>query len=378
MMYDLVGKIKGELNMAIIGDVHIGNHLTPSSEVILKLYLAFPDNTETGMLDFIFINGDLFDRLLHRNDQYSKHIDGWVVYMLNLCASRKIALRLLEGTTSHDMKQPKVFIDTAAIHGIDLDIKYIDDIEVEIHPKTGLSILYVPDDWDVDLDNCYVQSVKKIQEAGLRKVHVALMHGAFEYQYPAEYGMKTHNSDRYQALVSHAIFINHVHQYSQFGVIVAPGSFDRYCHGDEKAKGFVKAKINKNGISHVFVENKLAKLFIDIDCRGSDTDKVLKDVDDAVKHLPKQSFVRILANEGDPAASSKEYFRVTYPNLFWGDKVYKKDKAENSDRLVPSKAYEALSLSKDLLPGMLERRLLSKGTDDELVRLAMGILAEHL
>ncbi len=378
-MFKLTGKDKGTLNLAVIGDVHIGNPLTPSSEVIFKLYVAFPDDSTTGELDFIFINGDLFDRLLHRNDQHNKAIDGWIIYMLKLCQKHCIALRVLEGTPSHDMKQPKVFTDTATNLGMELDVRYICDIEVELHARTGLSILYVPDEWDVDLDNCYKESVKKISQSGLDKVDVALMHGAFEYQYPPNFGIKTHNSQLYQGLVNYGIFINHVHQYSQFGCIVAPGSFDRYCHGDEKAKGYVRAAISRGGITHTFIENKLAKLFLDIDCRGMDADNILKSVDVRARMLPKGSFVRILANENDPAANCKEYFRVTYPHLSWNDKVYKNDKGVGEAvGLIPTEIYQAVSLSKELLPGMLERRLASKGLSDDVIRQALGILAEHL
>ena len=63
------------------------------------------------------------------------------------------------------------------------------------------------------------------------------------------------------------IFIGHVHKSSQYGRIIAQGSFDRLSHGEEDPKGHMRATRKTDGTHDiVFIENKKAKKYITISC----------------------------------------------------------------------------------------------------------------
>ena len=141
-------KVKDEVNIAVFGDVHLGHDKTKTNEIISKLYKLFPETEATRNLDFIFIEGDLFDRLLYLNNDYMVDIVIWMEWLLNKCAKHGIALRVLEGTPSHDMRQPEIMASLAKKYTDDLDFKYADTLCIEFHERTGLSILYLPDEWN--------------------------------------------------------------------------------------------------------------------------------------------------------------------------------------------------------------------------------------
>ena len=129
-------------------------------------------------------------------------------------------------------------------------------------------MLFVPDNWDPLPENTYAAMVRRMAEKGLTQVDVAYLHGAFEWQYPPQVTEPTHSSAAWEKLVKYCIFVNHVHQHRVRGKIVAPGSFDRLCFGDEESKGYVIHEINPDGIHYEFIENLKAKTMIEVDWRG--------------------------------------------------------------------------------------------------------------
>lgn len=379
--YNITGKKKGCFHFAVIGDIHIGHHKTTSTEMISKLYATFPDTSETAALDLLVLNGDVFDTLLHRNDLYSGTIDTWIFNLLTLCSKHKIKLRALEGTPSHDRKQCQAFVDAIERHSIVIDFAYITDVYVETLADNQVSLLYVPDEWDTDLHNCYTEAVKKITEAGLQKVDLAFMHGAFDFQYPAHVPVETYDSQLWQPLVNYGIFINHVHQFNEHGVITAPGSFDRLCHGDENAKGHVRGTIKKDGLFKTFVQNTRAKIYMDVDCCGLSVEEALEKVENAVRELKTPgSFIRLLYRRTDNISKAKDYFRMAYPRFYWDDKIIDPEGKKDMKGLLPTRddLYVPTSLTAGLLPGIIERRMVALNTPDAIVRHAMKLLLEHL
>lgn len=376
---DIRGKNQKDVKILVMGDIHIGHHRTQTPELVAKLHGVFCEKKSIKELDFIFLNGDVFDRLLYRNDPHSHLIDKLVHSILTLCSKYKIALRVLEGTPSHDMKQSKVFVDMAENLNIELDLRYVSDLEIEMHEKTGMSIMYLPDEWHIDLKMCYVEAVKRLGLAGLDKVDVIMMHGAFDYQYPPHVPVETHDSAQWQTLAELAIYISHVHQHSQHGIIVAPGSFDRLSHGDESAKGYVISTLTSTTVEHEFMQNKRAKTYKDIPCHGVDVEEALALIESEVKAVEKGSYLRIVCNYDDNIAKAKDYLRSCYPNVFWEVKVVgSADTSGQVTTLLTEETFQAVALTKDSLPRILQERFALRMASSEVSNRAMQLLREHL
>jgi predicted MPP superfamily phosphohydrolase len=138
--------------IATVSDIHLHHDRVPAKVIIESLMRAFPDNWETAELDAIIIAGDLFDKIMRigsDNPDYAI-IHAWMVMFLEMCARLKIAVRILEGTPSHDRGQSKmmeIINDDLELAGVvKADLKYFDTVTVDWDETLGLHILYVPDE----------------------------------------------------------------------------------------------------------------------------------------------------------------------------------------------------------------------------------------
>lgn len=328
-------KVAGQLNLAVFGDVHLGHHRTTTDEIIEGLYGFFPRNKETKELDIIVIEGDLFDRLLFLNDVHRPLIIEWMAKLLKMCAEYDIKLRVLEGTPSHDCRQSKLFVDVNGEFNIGADLKYIDDLSIEMMDDLGISVLYLPDEWDISLQKCYDSALKKMLEYGLDKVDFVIMHGAFDYQFPPNLGIETHNSRDWCSIVNYHIFVGHVHQYSQYDKILAAGSVDRLSHGDEKPKGHLRVSVKPNGESQIkFIVNPLAKIYLTIDCVGLSVEQSIEKIRTIIEGKPKGSYFRILSTMGSNISVALEWLKAEFPDYYWDTKVELAPEDKPSDNIV--------------------------------------------
>lgn len=369
-------KRSGELSMAVFGDVHLGHEKTKTDEILSKLYKLFPETDDTRNLDFIFIEGDLFDRLLYLNNEYMVNIILWMEWLLDKCLRHGIALRILEGTPSHDMRQPEIMVSLAKKYGPTLDFKYADKLSIEFHERTGLSILYLPDEWGTP-EYCLEEAKALIHSHGLTKVDVVCMHGQFEYQLPPGVGIVSHCRESWEALVNYYILVGHVHFPSQNGKVVAAGSFDRLRHGEEGPKGHVRITLKPKNSIVKFVENTEAKWYKTICCRGLEIDAVLKNLDQILKNAPKGSYFRIAGKASDSVGILRNYLSDQFPDYVWTEPLVDDDVSEKVEVKVLESSYQPIHLTKDNLPTLLTERL-SKVVTADVVSRCQKLLAEVL
>lgn len=69
----------------------------------------------------------------------------WLFQLVKFCSVNNIKLRLLEGTPSHDNRQGKIMPKLLKDWNLNIDFKYIQDIEIEYDLVNNIHILYVPD-----------------------------------------------------------------------------------------------------------------------------------------------------------------------------------------------------------------------------------------
>jgi hypothetical protein len=366
-----------KLYVASVGDVHLGHPNTPTAKIIEGLKAAFPDTEETGLLDIIFFEGDLFDRQIQTSDPTIDEIQYWMRGFLKMCEKRNISVRVLEGTPSHDWTQPRLFLTVAALTGVEVDLVYINDVRIERHPL-GCTILYVPDEWKPDTNDTYLEVCDKLREQGLDQVDLAIMHGAFEYQLPELARAPVHNARSYLDLVRHYVFIGHIHKHTTYQRILAAGSFDRLAHGEEDPKGHFRVKIDqRHGDEIVFVENKLAQTYLTVDCTGLTLDGAFEKLEVATT-LRHGSYIRVEADRDDPILVNIELMRRKYPDLVWSTKASAGTHVQASLLVDLRQQYREIQLSQSNLLQLLHERMVSKGIPPEVIACGMGLLTPVL
>ena len=291
-----------KLRIGEMGDVHLLHNKTSTDHILKNLYKAFPDNAETGELDMIIIAGDLFDRLVYYPDPNISLIRRWMFLFLHMCKRRDIVVRILEGTPSHDWKQSVHFITENEVADIGCDIKWVESLSIEHIERFGINVLYVPDEWKHETDEVWKDVCKELHEKGLSQVDFTILHGAFNYQLPSHVPVPTHIPERYMEITKYFVFGGHIHKRSQYGNILAAGSFDRLTHGEEEDKGHYRVVVDRDNVDHEirFVVTEGAKLYKSVDCTGLPLDEALTKIDNLISTMSIDSHVRVIAEKGAP------------------------------------------------------------------------------
>lgn len=357
-------------------DVHLGHSNTPTIEVLKNLSIAFSDSSGLENCDIIFFTGDFFDKLLHLPDPNVMEIRMWINGFLKLCKKYDIVLRILEGTPSHDWKQSKLFTHINKMVNIEADVEYIETLSIERNEKLGINILYVPDEWNPECDDTWKDVQQLLRKENLNKVDFCVMHGAFSHQLPGHINVPTHDPIRYQAITNYYIFIGHHHRHTVRGNIIAPGSFDRICHGEEERKGYVKATIKKNGKSEiVLVENKTAKIYKTIKCKDIEVKDTLKYIASELENLPHHSFIRIEAAKTNPILVSMDVLRDTYLFFRFSTKIDKDIEVSTQTLIDLRNSYQPISITKSNIEKLILDRLTN--LDESVIARLKELLSEY-
>lgn len=359
-----------KLQIACFGDVHTGHPKTPTTHILRNLRIAFPDSPRTGDLDIIFIEGDFFDRLLNFNDPNVHEIKYWIAEFLRMCKARDILVRVLEGTPSHDWRQPRHFITINETSNIGADVKYIDELCIEHIDRFDIDVLYIPDEWRVTCDETWKDVVKELARKGLSQVDYAVMHGTFPHQMPKNlhHQLDMHDPNRYLSIVRKYIFVGHIHFHSIWDRIIGAGSFDRTAHGEEMPKGHVRVTV-QDGCDDVveFIENKHAMRYITIDCTGILAEDLNALVSKAVEDLPPDSHVRLKAMRGEAAMAAKDHFEERYPLLFWTIAETGKGVENQTPVLVDTRQlHKTINITKENVTDLLIDRIYKKHPDKNM------------
>lgn len=372
-----ITKLFGMLYMAVVSDIHFGHRRNGTRDIARNFRAAFPDNAATAQLDIIWLAGDIFDDLFSLNDEDVLEVDLVIAYLLRICKKHDIVLRVLEGTPSHDWKQSHRFEHINEVTGIGADLKHVKDLSIEYIERFGITVLYVPDEWD-NTETTLSQIHELLRAKGLDQVDYAIMHGQFEYQLPAHVKAPKHSSEAYLKLVKELIFIGHVHLHSRYDRIIAQGSFDRLSHGEEGPKGHVRAKVYANGNRDVvFVENEGAMKFVTVRCTDLSLEDTLNEVDDQVGDLPDGSQVRVEANHDHPIFTNMEVLIRRYPLFAWS-KLPREDVTEEVALVEDATVFVPITINRDNLPALLLKRVADADVSQAVFDAAEALLKEVL
>ena len=366
------------ISMAVLSDVHLGHSRTPTKHIVNNLNAAFPDSYETAELDMIVIAGDLFDKAMCFSNVDITHIQLWAIRLLKLCAKYDITLRILEGTPLHDRNQSRHIITLNEGLNKKADVKYIPELSIERIDRLGISVLYVPDEWQVDPNHTWNDVKQALGNKSLTSVDIAVMHGMFEHQLPPGVNLSTHIAKRYESVVNKYIFIGHVHHPSVKGKIVAPGSFDRLKHGEEEAKGHWRAKVNLSSDTQLgkltFVENKETYTYLSIDCRELTFEASQKAIRTACTDIGNGSHIRLLLSRDGPNHAVLKWTRETYPALFLTNIITDKSPVKINDETFIT--YQPVAITRRNIMEQLKNKMVDKGVDQSIQINALEMLNE--
>lgn len=318
-------KRPGWFRCASFGDVHLGHPNTPTEHIIRNLHQYIHEDL-IKELDMLIIEGDLLDRLLNAGDPNVFRFHAWATWLMFTCAKHGTMLEILEGTPSHDWFQSMYFVEQKQNAAIPVEMFYARGLSIRYVEKFDMYILYVPDHCLPHPDDILRETRLEMARLGITQVDFAIMHGAFAYQYPVVVHEPTHDEQTYLDLVKYFIFIGHVHQSTQYERILAAGSFDRLCHGDEGHKGFYDVSVREDGESRItFVINHHAKRYDTLDCRGLDIREintlVRQHIAGGDKPLRHGSSIRLRCTQGDPAVAYNEVLRKEFTDYEWANPV---------------------------------------------------------
>lgn len=170
------------------GDVHLLHRRVPTWHIVnvLKETLVKFENT----IDAIYIAGDLFDDSRHLRQEDSQEAIGFLTWLLFWAKSTNTAIRVLEGTPSHDHKQSKIVEELNSAVGA--DCLYLDKIGVFYDEALDATIGWVQDEYKalgsetIDATATEKEMAELLATRGIEQMDFCFMHGCFQFQVPVE------------------------------------------------------------------------------------------------------------------------------------------------------------------------------------------------
>lgn len=244
-------------------DIHLLHHNTTTEDILSRLLDEFTLEKMMGV-NIVYFPGDLFDRGVPYADSRISDVKMVFVEMMHICSQTKTKVRLLEGTPSHDSRQGAQLASLIKTMKIDVDFRYVDDMEIEYISDFDMTVMYVPDEW-ASRDEMYLKARSLLQEHQLDKVDFIIGHNQFTYQFHPRIRAKISalNEEHWNDMVKHTAYFGHVHKRSTYKKIEVAGSFDRLVHGEEDPKGYLEGRYyDEHHQEIIFHENKKADLYL--------------------------------------------------------------------------------------------------------------------
>lgn len=306
--------------------------------------IVFPLLEET---DIFFINGDFFDTLVEFDGIGFDPIYDTIVNLFQICERKKIILRILQGTWTHDRNQLNRFrtiYRNGGYGGYTFDFKFIEGIQLEeiYVGYRDLRILYVQDDLPFTNSDDVIDVIKaKMVDVGWDHVDYGCMHGFFDFT--AGGGMSHNKTVIYREeqfpFVNKMIDVGHVHQHQRQGKVISNGSFDRAVFGDEAPKGLIRVLDYPDHYTAHFVENTHSAVFDTIPISKEDTTETI--VAKITHHVAKlrtdrKISLRFIADLMEHREAIKAWMKEAFPDIRYQFK--KSGDAEDKSSILTSSA----------------------------------------
>ena len=320
-----------KISLLAIADIHIGCPRIDPNKLADRLRKFLYPQIEGNQI--LFICGDFFDTLLTLNSRAAFVSMEVIREIKHVCRTNGCDLRILRGTPTHDRNQPRHFINGEDPN--QTEVRLYDTVDIEHHERTGLDILYIPD--NVISDNIYEDISKLLESHNLDHVDLLIHHGYFKHMLPEvliHRGLPSGclEAEKINKYVWGATLNGHVHVSSIYENVISIGSFDRLTHGEEEPKGFYQITIDKNAQHLItgekcdiyqfkFIENTDANKFITFNLLSYDPQEALSSFKNMWNNQQKKFHddetvrVRIISNDKSVIEGCSQIAKTTYENV---------------------------------------------------------------
>lgn len=344
--------MKQDISYLAISDVHIGHPKTTAAEIVEHLddyFHAFGPTCPFNDINMLFIVGDLWDDSIDLASNVLGVFLPWFDRLLSWAKRRDIIIIILEGTPRHDRKQSATLMSIISSSLHKPDCRYVPSLSIQRIEEYDLTVLYVPDKCRPTAEATARDVQTLLDEQGLEKVDIAMMHGMFRYQLGTiPMNNQVHDERFFLDRVKNYISIGHVHTYSTYERIVAQGSFDRLTHGQEEPKGAVLFHRIDGEWSYRFVENTKAKKYVDLAVTG-DVDDMMKKISKLTDKLPHGSSIRLVGDPLHPIYQGLSTLAIKYPFYVFETKKAKKDERDAAPIVGDADDYKPVILNRNTI-----------------------------
>lgn len=260
-----------------INDIHFGIKDSKRLYEELEIVKNFLNENEIHLLT---INGDYFDCKLSVGDPATYYAVSFMDELTKICREKKIIVRILQGTKSHDLNQLQIFKHYE--DDIHLDFCIIETVQSESLFDDKFRILYIPEEYPEDCNEYY----KQWQE---QEYNVIFSHGTWSFvAMPGQIEnsqRSTHSApvlmwEEWKKTVPNGfVSSGHIHGRNTYGrKIFYSGSFSRWNYGERSDKGFTYYEYDTEKLIYDvrYIDNELAPAYdvISVSELGVDLDTV--------------------------------------------------------------------------------------------------------
>lgn len=359
-------KVKGAKRLLFVSDNHLGNKSTPTSMMIDSLNATVTNHHVMYSADAIIFCGDLFDRLLNLPLAGVSEIHEWFISLLYLAKDTKCAIRILEGTPSHDWKQSKLLCKLNDFFKLGADVQYIEELSIVEDQTLGLTIGYIPDEWRETHKQTTDEFKELMLTRGIRKVDYMVMHGMFEFQIP-KVNIPTFTANDWCEIVNYNILIGHDHNHKTFRNIIVPGSHNRLSMNEEANKGYVISDIFNGEVTNTFIINPFAKRYDTLDLTGLPVHDALSIVKEKLTELKEaESKLRLRIDEESTIQSAINEFKQKYTLVTIVYEKTKRKKALEDMEEIFTASRDVININASNVADMIIREICSQSKVDLL------------
>lgn len=285
-----------------LGDIHFGKKDDIKLYEELKEGFISKIHEKGNEIDFIILQGDLYDRILKLNEIGGKLVIDFINELCDLSIKYDFKLRIIKGTKTHDYNQLQVFKN---LEGKFINLKIINTVQEE-EILEDVFVLYIPEEY-VDNVNEYYEEYFNLEEGS--KYDYIFGHGMFDF---VAFNSEENDSERIVknaptfkskdlADISYSsIIFGHIHDRTQYkNKIFYTGSFSRFAFGENKNKGYIENYYCQDNLETItkYIDNTLAPKYITLDLDTMDFDNAEDQISFINDIKEEYDFIRIRSSE---------------------------------------------------------------------------------
>lgn len=249
-----IKKDVGTTRVLFLSDLHLLHRRVPTYHIvegIKEALLSFGDT-----IDALYITGDVFDDSRSLRQDESKEALDFISWICNWSVTTSTAVRVLEGTPSHDHGQSDLFVMQSKYHPYS-DVLYLSGIGVFYDEAIKQYVGWVEDEYRLTAEETENEMRELLATHGVERVSFFAMHGLFNFQLPIQKSNCFNESFWIDRSVN-GVVIGHDHRRKSFKNIYVPGSWERLAQGEEEDKGGILFDFVGNTVKRYFLKNERA------------------------------------------------------------------------------------------------------------------------